>query len=512
MSSSCPPNWRQIACSTVLIILFYVLGIQPARGQSDGAVPPDVEQLQKKLEQMQAQVDQLKQVQAQMDQLKEQINTLKNQQRQAALDGKNQLSELSLSADPTVPKMGATTASVATATTHVPTTPNAAAPAQTASNTPPSERSVDVYGFAMLDFGKDFRTIDPNWYDSLRPTKLPSFPGEFGQNGNTYLSVRQTRIGVKGVEPTPWGDLKAVIEFDMYGTGKDAGITTMRPRHYYGELGPILAGQTNTTFMDIDVFPNNSLEYWGPNGMVFIRQPQFRWMPIRGDTHLWIAAEAPGQSADLGVIADRIQVQNIRARFPYPDLAGQYRQKTSFGYIQAAAVLRNVKLDHTLTGPLNFNQSIIGWGFNVSSQVKVRKDALHLQYVYGNGIENYMNDAPVDVAPILNPGNPTRPVKGKPLPMWSMVAYLDHSWGEKLASSLGYSQVQIQNTSLQAANAYHLGQYSTVSLAWTPFSRVMYGGELQWGRRTNISAGASESYRLQFSFKYSFDGRIVGTK
>ena len=30
--------------------------------------------------------------------------------------------------------------------------------------------------------------------------------------------------------------------------------------------------------MDPDVFPN-SVEYWGPNGMVFFRNVQVRWMP-----------------------------------------------------------------------------------------------------------------------------------------------------------------------------------------------------------------------------------------
>jgi hypothetical protein len=35
--------------------------------------------------------------------------------------------------------------------------------------------------------------------------------------------------------------------------------------------------------MDIDVFPN-SLEYWGPAGMVFFRTAQIRWMPIRSDS------------------------------------------------------------------------------------------------------------------------------------------------------------------------------------------------------------------------------------
>ena len=38
-------------------------------------------------------------------------------------------------------------------------------------------------------------------------------------------------------------------------------------------------GQTNSVFMDVDIFPN-VIDYWGPTGMVFLRKPQFRWTPI----------------------------------------------------------------------------------------------------------------------------------------------------------------------------------------------------------------------------------------
>ena len=69
----------------------------------------------------------------------------------------------------------------------------------------------------------------------------------------------------------------------MFGTGVDEGQTTFRLRHAYGELGAFGAGQTWSPFMDPDVFPN-SLEYWGPTGMVFFRNVQLRWMPVTGDT------------------------------------------------------------------------------------------------------------------------------------------------------------------------------------------------------------------------------------
>ena len=64
-----------------------------------------------------------------------------------------------------------------------------------------------------------------------------------------------------------------MFEFELFGTGVDEGQTTFRLRHAYGELGGFGAGQTWSPFMDPDVFPN-SLEYWGPTGMVFFRNVQ----------------------------------------------------------------------------------------------------------------------------------------------------------------------------------------------------------------------------------------------
>lgn len=369
---------------------------------------------------------------------------------------------------------------------------------------------LDIYGFAQFDLGYDFRVNDPNWYDVNRPSKLPSTPGEFGKNGNTWASVRQTRFGVQGSQPTSLGDLKYRVEFDMFGVGVDAGQTTIRPRHYYGELGPILAGQTNSAFMDVDVFPN-ILDYWGPDGMIFLRNPQLRWTPIRGNTIVMIALEKPGASGDAGVLADRIDLSNVKGRFQYPDLTGGI--KHSFGkvtYIRAGGVVRSIKLDNLST---NNTQSIIGWGVNVSSNIQLRKDVLRLQYVYGQGIENYMNDAPVDVAPIFDPNSPVQPLRGRAIPMYSFTAYLDHNWSEKWTSALGYSQLQMQNTSLQTPDAFHLGQYASANLLCSPIKNFLTGGEFQFGRRTNMSNNYhANDYRVVVSFKYSFDFRIVGAK
>ena len=138
-------------------------------------------------------------------------------------------------------------------------------PAKPQNNNGKGESTFQVYGFAMLDAGYQFKQNHPDWFDVIRPTKLPSFPNEFAPNGKTYYGVRQSRFGVKSTTPTNYGELKTHFEFELFGTGVDAGQTTFRLRHAYGELGQFGAGQTWSPFMDIDVFPN-SLEYWSPNG------------------------------------------------------------------------------------------------------------------------------------------------------------------------------------------------------------------------------------------------------
>ena len=136
----------------------------------------------------------------------------------------------------------------------------------------------------------------------MRPTKLPPYADQFGKDGHFFAGVRQSRLGVKGYVPTDLGEVKTIFEFELFGTGVDAGQTTFRLRHAWGELGQIGAGQTWSPFMDADVFPN-SIEYWGPNGMVFFRNVQVRWTPWqKGDSNFMIALERPGASARPGCL------------------------------------------------------------------------------------------------------------------------------------------------------------------------------------------------------------------
>jgi hypothetical protein len=391
-------------------------------------------------------------------------------------------------------------------------TPGEAKPATAAKQDPAqSKPSMEIYGFAMLDIGHDFKTINPNWSDTLRVTRLPSFDGEFGEPNNTFAGVRQSRLGVRATLPTDLGDLKTTFEFELFGTGVDEGQTTFRLRHAYGELAGFGAGQYWSPFMDIDVFPN-TLEYWGPTGMVFFRNVHVRYMPPLADGHsAIIALERPGASGDQGIYEDRVELDGIRARFPVPDLSAAYKYTRDWGYLRAAGMLRYITWDDLRDDEFDLAGNATGWGFNLSSNYKpTDKDVLRFQFVFGEGIQNYMNDTPTDIGIVNNFGDAARPILGKTIPITGLVLFLDHTWNPKFSSSVGYSRQDNDNREGQAPNAFRDGQYALGNLLFYPAANVMMGGELQWGRRESFDGFQSDGFKIQFSFKYNFSQKIGG--
>jgi len=372
------------------------------------------------------------------------------------------------------------------------------------------DTSFDLYGFIMMDAGYDTKQVDPLWFDVLRTTKLPSFKNEFGPDGNTYFSVRQTRFGVKSLTPTDLGDFTTQFEWELFGVGADAGQTTIRLRHAYGQLGKVGAGQTWSPFMDIDVFPN-TVEYWGPPGMAFFRNVQLRFMPLQGDTRFTIALERPGASGDGGVYSDRVELTDIQPHFALPDLSAEYRMGQSWGYVELAGILRRIEWEDAGTDAVDLSGNVTGWGLNLSTNVKMGdNNVFRGSVLYGEGVENYMNDAPADVAIDAINASTTNPVDVVALPVTGVVAFLDHNWNEKFSSAIGYSMIDIDNAGAQAPSAFHRGQYAIGNLMYYPVPNIMTGVELQWGEREAFKDdpitgyNKSDDFRIQASFKYNF--------
>jgi hypothetical protein len=170
-------------------------------------------------------------------------------------------------------------------------------------------------------------------------------------------------------------------------------------------------------------------------------------------------------------------------------------------------MLRRIKWVDTVDDAVDLGGQDTGWGVNLSSNLKFsERDTGRFSIVYGEGVENYMNDAPVDVGiEFSNSGDPRRPIFGKALPVLGVVAFLDHNWNKRFSSAIGYSMVNITNSGGMAPSAFRRGHYGLGNLLFYPVDRVTVGGEVQWGRRENFRDGfASDDARVQFSFKYNF--------
>ncbi|WP_281322986.1 DcaP family trimeric outer membrane transporter [Flavobacterium aestivum] len=386
-----------------------------------------------------------------------------------------------------------------------------------------TDKTMEIKGFIMLDTGYDFGKMDPNWYDSMRPTKILDSQGnEFKPQGNYFMGVRQTALSLRNYFDTGIGLLKTFIEFDLVGSGKDVGATTFHLRHAFAELGRFGVGQTNSLFSDVEVYPN-MLEFMGPNAMSAFRNIQIRYVPIQSNGHRFaVALERPGATADQGQYGDEFiyasVLEHVNFRFTLPDFSTEYRYSASWGYVELASILRSIKWEDNNTDQFNLSGSAIGWGLSLSTRLKLANNIIyHGAFTTGAGIQNYMNDAEADIGIKRQYDNTLTPITGVSIPLVGAVSYFDIYWNRKFSSTIGYSILNNKTTEAQLSTAYKTGQYASVNLLYSPAKNCIMGPELQWGMRQNndfagdpyfnlpaAKGNSGTDLKLQFSFRYSF--------
>ncbi|UTF59739.1 DcaP family trimeric outer membrane transporter [Gilvimarinus sp. DA14] len=357
----------------------------------------------------------------------------------------------------------------------------------------------EIYGFAQLDYIQDFERVQPEWDSTLRPSRIPTLAGQYGSDGQAILSARQSRLGVKADFPAGDDSIYTVFEFDMFGVGSDEGQTTIRLRHAYGQWRSLLAGQTNTLFMDGDLFPN-VIDYWGPAGMVYLRNPQIRWTPLEGRNSFALAIENPGNDVDDGLLgAAGFDLSGSEA---LPDLTAQYRLQDQWGHLQVAGILRELSYEEQNTSNHEPDGSDLGYGINISSVLNFGDDHLRAGVVYGEGIASYMNDGGMDMAP-----DNLDPTDLAAVPLLGVVAYYEHAWNDRMSSAVGYSFTEVDNQSLQLDSAFNKGEYASVNVLYSPLEQVLLGAEYLWGKRTDFGGASGTDNRVQFSVKYTFSSK-----
>jgi hypothetical protein len=265
--------------------------------------------------------------------------------------------------------------------------------------------------------------------------------------------------------------------------------------------------------MDADVFPN-TIDYWGPTGMIFYRNKQVRYSVPMGEDELSFSIEDPDTALTVGRFRDEsscdlpgAEVGNcgstisevFQADNDVPDFTARYRDNTSWGHWQIAGIARKLGYERIDNGNSDYE---FGWGFNASSVINMfERDQLKLQLAYGEGIGNYFNDGGLDLAPDsadLDNASATA------VPILGIVAYYDHYWSEKWSSTIGWSMTDLDTEDGQADDEFKKGQIASTNLLWYPTDHVMTGLEFSWGQREDVDGEDGTDYRIQFSLKVNF--------
>jgi hypothetical protein len=280
---------------------------------------------------------------------------------------------------------------------------------------PGSEVSLRLYGYAELNW---IHSFDNDNSDEDYASFAPYLPleGDVGaeRGGRDYLTARESRIGLEAGMPTKYGVMSVKLEGDFNNEprrgnsstyGAPANVYTQllsnsygfRLRHAYGKFGGLLIGQTWSTFMDVDNLPE-TVDFNGPVGSTFIRQPQIRYSYGTLKAGTFTAAIENSVTYLLGP-GDILATSSSRM----PDLVLRWDRSFGFGALSLRAMTQELRLkgpftvvtDDTVypneTETFDVDTTKRGYGVAASGTVKTGSVGfLTFGATAGSGIGRYM--------------------------------------------------------------------------------------------------------------------------
>jgi len=242
-------------------------------------------------------------------------------------------------------------------------------------------------------------------------------------------------------------------------------------------------------FEDPDVWPD-TVDYEGPNSAVFARRPLARYqLPISKEWQLNFGLEQPSAEVDASFDPDARSVNHA------PDGGINVRwEREKFGHVQLAGIGRDIGV----RGPLTGDQSVLGWGFNLSAGFNVlAKDSVQGQLTYGEGIFRFSNDDFFNNDAAFDASG-----KLKAIPYFGGMLGYTHHWSETLRSTVSYGYVHLDNEASQAPDAYHETHYASANLIHQLTKRLSVGLEGLYGKKEVKSGADGDVWRMQLGLVY----------
>lgn len=316
------------------------------------------------------------------------------------------------------------------------------------------------------------------------------------EDADLDMHAKQSRFFLKTDTDIGGSKLSSYFEMDFLLSGDGDGNERVsnsynpRVRHAFIKYDNWLMGQTWSTFQDVGALPE-SLDFIGPaEGTVFARQTQIRY--TQGSWQL--ALENPETTVTPFGGGGRIVTDDNNI----PEIVVRYTHTRDWGWLTAAAIVRQLSYEDN-DPAVNVDDDQTGFGISVSGKFMFGKDDLRFMVTGGTGLGRYVG---------LNTANGVMVDESGDLEtidsLSGFVSYR-HLWSEQWRSNLTLSTFAADNDdNLTGGAVTKEAQSVHVNLLFSPNPKLTVGVEYGLATRENEAGDDGDLNRLQFSGKYVF--------
>ncbi len=365
---------------------------------------------------------------------------------------------------------------------------------------PGTDTSLAIGGYVKLDAIYNSQSVGgsggSNLGDQILSAGLIPVSNDSTEADQITFHARQSRFWLKSFTPTKeWGDFNTYLEMDFFafqapGNERVSNSYAPRLRHAFGSLGRFLAGQTYTTFMNVQALPELN-DFGGPVGRVFARQPMLRWtQPFDKNKADWMfAIESP--ETTLTNVAGKRESPNDDH---FPDVIGRVNLYRPWGNVSFAGMVRNIRKHQG-----QYNSDVYGGALSVAGRVKtIERDDMRFMLNYGNVLGRYVssnlfNDGVINAKGEIELFNQ----------YGGFVAYR-HWWYNNWRSTVVYGLSYADNVDYIAGTVSQWAQSGQVNLLWSPLPQTTIGLEYTYAARGLENGNSGNLHRVQFSSVFKF--------
>src|SRR3990172_813899 len=288
-----------------------------------------------------------------------------------------------------------------------------------------AELKVGINGSIKLDLQYNTRRFDLNTgpaavpldVDTTKASTTENVIRDRRDNGETKFDARESRFTITAADKISNVAMKGLIEVDFYGEDAEGNVLTFGSRgprlfHAFAQAdvpmgmnpGYLLIGQTWSYFQNSDIAVPTTVDFNGPAGQLYARQPQLRIgmnIPLDSNNTITFGASVQQQSfsSSSNLTNAFNEAQGHGQDVPLFALKGQWLQEMGYKGEVAFAVSRaRFAQDNFPTAGRTATASETVWGVQYSGSYNFGpiEPFLHLQYL--SGLNREANGDFVDVA------------------------------------------------------------------------------------------------------------------